>query len=247
MNDVAETGVEIKAVRDLLNTQQENKTALAQLIALHMANGISTVAELSKLTGYTERAIRKARTELGCRNPGAAAEPQCRNQGATEPEFRNPGAERNPSAGTPVPEASRVVNNTSLTSLEDRLVSEVSVSPPVRSPKRKTETKQGTRLAEDWTLPGDWRDWARVTCPAASAEMIDREGLKFGNHWQAKAGQQARKLNWFKTWQNWCLTAFATAPTRPQANAPHWIDERREKNRKFLEMVRNLPAGGVAQ
>ena len=75
-------------------------TALAQLVALYAeCRGVTSTAELVAATGYTERAIRKAKAELGCRNQGAAGtrvpEPQCRtrNQGAvSEPQCRNQGA-----------------------------------------------------------------------------------------------------------------------------------------------------------
>lgn len=76
-------------------------TALAQLVALYAeCRGVTLTAELVAATGYTERAIRKAKAELGCRNQGAAGtrvpEPQCRprNQGAvSEPQCRNQGAD----------------------------------------------------------------------------------------------------------------------------------------------------------
>jgi len=61
----------------------QNLSALAQLIAIHEANGTTSTAELAKLTGYTDRAIRKAKAEL---------------------QFRNQDSARNPSAGTIVPD-----------------------------------------------------------------------------------------------------------------------------------------------
>lgn len=75
-------------------------TALAQLVALYAeCRGVTSTAELVAATGYTERAIRKAKAELGCRNQGAAGtrvpEPQCR-PGTPAPLTRNPGAVSEP-------------------------------------------------------------------------------------------------------------------------------------------------------
>lgn len=60
----------------------QDLSALAQLVAIHMANGTTSTAELARIIGYSDRAIRKAKAELGCRNQSA---------------------ERNYSAGTIVP------------------------------------------------------------------------------------------------------------------------------------------------
>lgn len=51
---------------------KENRlSALAQLCELLIADGLTTTQELCKRTGYGERAIRKARAELECRNSSA--------------------------------------------------------------------------------------------------------------------------------------------------------------------------------
>lgn len=242
MQNLDEVRGEIKAIVEACQG-----TPTAKLIAVLAAAGITKSAEVAALIGISERAVRKAKAELqdrGNYSSGGTTVPE-----KAELQFRAELQDRSYSSGggTTVPDSAlaRVVDNSSLTSLEDR--SQNLVKPPIVPPKPKTTSKRGSRLADDWALPDDWRDWARVTCPAASPDMIDREALKFGNYWQSKAGRDAIKIDWKKTWQNWCLTAFATAPTRPQSNAPNWVDERREKNRKFLEMVRNLPASGVAQ
>jgi hypothetical protein len=65
-------------------------TALAQLVELYAeCRGVTSTKELAELTGYTDRAIRKAKAELQCRNQSSErnqnagtrvpkAEPQCR-------------------------------------------------------------------------------------------------------------------------------------------------------------------------
>lgn len=74
--------------------------------------------------------------------------------------------------------------------------------------------KRGTRLPENWTLPDEWRGWAlanfRITINEAA-----HEARTFANYWQAAPGAKARKLDWYKTWQNWCSRAFSKR-VRPQ-------------------------------
>jgi hypothetical protein len=36
------------------------------------------------------------------------------------------------------------------------------------------------------------------------------EALKFANYWASKSGGSATKLDWKRTWLNWCLTAKGT-------------------------------------
>lgn len=105
--------------------------------------------------------------------------------------------------------------------------------PPAAPPARTA--KRGSRLPDDWTLPDDWRQWALTNCPASSTADVDREALKFANFWQAKAGANACKLDWSKTWRNWCLTAFARAPVKPAAaQAVDFRAARREAERQML-------------
>ena len=62
-------------------------TALAQLVELlGDVEGLTGTAELSERTGYTTRAIRKAKAELRFRNPSSGAEPQFREGGTQVPE-----------------------------------------------------------------------------------------------------------------------------------------------------------------
>lgn len=41
-----------------------------------------------------------------------------------------------------------------------------------------------------------------------------RETEKFRNYWAAKAGKDAAKLDWSKTWRNWLLRASESLPAR---------------------------------
>lgn len=66
--------------------------------------------------------------------------------------------------------------------------------------------KKGARLAKDWVLPMPWGQWSLDKYPHLTVEIIRDEGIKFGNHWRAKSGKDATKLDWYGTWQNWCMS-----------------------------------------
>lgn len=95
--------------------------------------------------------------------------------------------------------------------------------PPSSKTKPANVGSRGSRLPNDWQLPEDWRQWTLVNCPCSTPEAVQREALIFANYWQALAGQKATKVDWRKTWQNWTLKTFATAPLRerraPAVNA----------------------------
>lgn len=118
--------------------------------------------------------------------------------------------------------------------------SEVQVLRDADAPTPK-KPKRGTRLSEDWALPDDWRDWTRTNCPGSTAESLEREATKFANYWQTKP-TSATKLDWFKTWQNWCFNNFATAPVRPHSQPPTRPADDRMARAKSLLAKLNLEA-----
>jgi len=67
--------------------------------------------------------------------------------------------------------------------------------------------KQGKRLPDNWVLPDEWRLWTLNNFRVTDAE-ITREARKFANYWIAQPGARARKLDWFRTWQNWTDKPF---------------------------------------
>lgn len=69
-------------------------------------------------------------------------------------------------------------------------------------------SRRGSRLPEDWHLPDDWQAWTLSNYAVKHAD-IRVEAQRFANYWQSKPGSGATKLDWRKTWANWCLTAFA--------------------------------------
>lgn len=105
--------------------------------------------------------------------------------------------------------------------------------------------KRGARLPDDWKLPVDWQQWARVNFPATSAEAVTLEADKFRDFWCSKAGQGATKLDWQATWRNWCRTAFAAKPGRqPVNNGRSAYDERMARQREQVARIR-AQFGGV--
>lgn len=64
---------------------------------------------------------------------------------------------------------------------------------------------RSSRLSDDWVPTQDDLQFARAR--GLSSAEIDTEGIKFRNYWTAKAGKDATKRNWGRTWQNWILNS----------------------------------------
>lgn len=45
--------------------------------------------------------------------------------------------------------------------------------------------------------------------PQWTPDKVRLEGSKFGDHWIAKPGADAAKLDWLATWRNWCRSDIA--------------------------------------
>lgn len=69
-------------------------------------------------------------------------------------------------------------------------------------PEGRMTSPRGHRLAADFKAPEEWIEWAcrERRWPPSDAQQ---EAEIFANFWQAKAGKDACKLDWKKTWQNW--------------------------------------------
>ena len=73
-------------------------------------------------------------------------------------------------------------------------------------PSGGAAASRGSRLASDWSLPREWRDWT-VAELSWDQSAIDREAAKFADWWHAKAGKDAAKVDWLATWRGWCRRA----------------------------------------
>jgi hypothetical protein len=72
--------------------------------------------------------------------------------------------------------------------------------------------QKGSRWPADAIVPDQWIadgvDYRRDN--GHSPIDLRAEALKFANYWASKSGGGATKLDWKRTWLNWCLTAKGT-------------------------------------
>jgi hypothetical protein len=77
-------------------------------------------------------------------------------------------------------------------------------SPPYSPPKGKAPKKASpkkTRLPEDWTLPDEWREWARDKRGLTDGQ-IDFLAENFHRYWTGPDAKNPMKADWKRTWQN---------------------------------------------
>jgi hypothetical protein len=75
--------------------------------------------------------------------------------------------------------------------------------------------KRGTRIPDDFAVTPEMVAWARERVPHVDGRL---ETEKFVNHWRAKPGREATKLDWVATWRNWMLNAASRSPARASPN-----------------------------
>lgn len=83
------------------------------------------------------------------------------------------------------------------------------------APPAKKEIRRGTRIPSDfgqfrWVTP-EIKQWMRDRCPLVSPS---EETEIFCNYWESKAGRDAMKTDWIKTWMNWMLKTQRESATR---------------------------------
>lgn len=191
-------------------------TAKLIALAIRIHNTLDVTA-LMELTGESRRVVQLYRAQYI-----AATSEGC--------ETRETGFAKDAKDAKPVssdaknvsPSRPRVEDNNIITLPVDRPESKKpsAVVGALAKPTKPKQQPRGARLDAEWTLPDGWKAWTQVNCLTATVPQIEVEALKFANYWHSLAGQKACKLDWFRTWQNWCLTAFATAPTRPYSPLP---------------------------
>jgi hypothetical protein len=121
----------------------------------------------------------------------------------------------------------------------------------LRSATRKTN--RGSRLPTDWQPSEVNRAYAIEH--GLTPEKVAIEAEKFRNHFTAKAGPSASKLDWDATWRNWILTSLEISHGRssqqnrmhsgtgqPQTNADAIVaGVARYANRRFTREPANRP------
>lgn len=75
---------------------------------------------------------------------------------------------------------------------------------PVEQGTGKAPRRQGTRLPDDWRPSQDLVAAVREERPDVD---LRTETAKFRDHWHAKAGKDATKLDWDATYRNWIRNA----------------------------------------
>ncbi len=108
---------------------------------------------------------------------------------------------------------------------------------------------RGNRLPADWTLPADWSAWASAE-RRWHPDDVAKEAETFADYWHSRPGQGGIKLDWRKTWQNWCRNSRRPEgdyqPDRPMvANRDHMertasLYERMGRENEALEIRRQL-------
>jgi hypothetical protein len=69
--------------------------------------------------------------------------------------------------------------------------------------------KRATRIPDQFIVNQAMRDWAAKTTPGVN---VDNSTAKFVDHWRAKSGRDAAKLDWVATWRNWLRSDYDRVP-----------------------------------
>lgn len=72
----------------------------------------------------------------------------------------------------------------------------------------KPTPAQGSRIDPEWTPTREQLGWARTETQGLDID-VPKEALKFRDHWLAKAGKEARKVDWEATWRTWIRNAIS--------------------------------------
>lgn len=121
--------------------------------------------------------------------------------------------------------------------------------PPAADAAPKPVAERGARLPKDWELPKAWGDWALGKYPQWTAEKVRLEGSKFRNHWVAKTGKDATKLDWRGTWENWCHSPIAHQddPKPGARGGPLMPIDTTAKNAEAKRLVFGIPDTPIHQ
>ena len=88
--------------------------------------------------------------------------------------------------------------------------------PTVVGASRAPKTK-GSRLPADWVLPQEWHVWVVSEFPNWPMSHLNAISRDFADYWQAKAGKDAIKADWFATWRRWCRKAQESVRAPPMS------------------------------
>lgn len=116
---------------------------------------------------------------------------------------------------------------------------EKALQPPTTTQvSEKPSVRRGSRLPDDWVLPKAWGEWAIAHQPTWTADHCRAVASNFADFWQAKAGKDATKLDWEKTWHTWVRRdgAMKAAPGQHTGTqGSPLVSPAIEKTREFLK------------
>lgn len=75
-----------------------------------------------------------------------------------------------------------------------------SISTSIKEKKEPSAPKKGTRIDPNYQPPREWS-----LAQGLDIAILESQLQQFKNYWLAKAGADAVKIDWDRTWQNWIL------------------------------------------
>jgi hypothetical protein len=91
----------------------------------------------------------------------------------------------------------------------------VALIPDKPSLKKPALNQKGSRWPSEAVVPDDWIEEGALYRAKQGYPQIDlrTEALKFANYWASRAGGGSTKLDWKRTWFNWCTSDLAKGKT----------------------------------
>jgi hypothetical protein len=116
---------------------------------------------------------------------------------------------------------------------------------------RPATSNRGTRISQPFIVTTAMRGWAAERVPGLD---VNRSTETFVNHWRAKSGKDATKIDWIATWRNWLIRDFDDGRhvTRtggspgPQA-PPSKAQQREQAHKDRVAQLRAQEAAAEAQ
>lgn len=124
-----------------------------------------------------------------------------------------------------------VRENIARSSEEVRVTPSQSHPSPIPTTPTVLPRKRGTRLNDQFEVTPEMVAWAQENAPLVNGK---RATEMFMNHFMAKSGQAAVRIDWVMTWKNWLLKDQQTAESRSAKPTPE------ERARQTLALATDL-------
>lgn len=113
---------------------------------------------------------------------------------------------------------------------------------PSKEPSVQKKTRaRGSRLPEDWT-PSPEQEAKGIGTLGSLPYAEELE--KFRNYWLSKAGADAAKVDWNRTFANWIITAKQRTPTNGREHQPKGTDTTEARRRREIYEAHLVPQPG---